>query len=688
MPVRRPPTALTTRLIFGLAALAAGLLFPLPGTRADEPDATKTGGRKYLLERVDDAAVVQLYADSFSSLPLKEKLLIWHLYQAAIAGRDIYYDQRCDLGLAIRDVLEAIIANPEGVNPKTLAEVRRYAKLFWINTGPYNHLTARKFVLKCTPRALESALNIAFDNGAKLHTLPEDVGPQTAHEIVETLRPMLFVPDYKPIVTNKNPGPGKDILAESASNLYHGVRMEDLQGFKERYGLNSQLVKFPDGRIVESVYKVGGRYDELIRRVVGHLEEAKKVAPEPTAKALDALIKWYTTGEDADRRAYDIAWVKDKDATVDTINGFIEVYMDPRGIKGSWESAVFFVNKEKTGAIKKLAGEATWFEAHMPWEAKYRKPDVQGITANAIEVVVETGDCGPVTPIGINLPNDQSVREQFGSKSVSLSNVIEAGDKATPTAFRKEFSWSDEEAARAEKWSTLANELLVNMHEVIGHASGRVAETLKGKPQDSLKEYYSALEEGRADLVALYYMADPKLADLGLIDAKDQPEMARAAYEGYARNALVQLRRVREGDQLEEDHMRNRQMVVHWLLANTRAIETRHRDGKTYHVVTDPDGFREGVGKLLSEVQRIKSEGDYPAAKALFESQGVHFDPRRRDEVVARVARLDLPSYTAFVMPRLKPVKAADGTITDVEISYPMDLTTEMLEFSAMSRGH
>jgi len=300
--------------------------------------------------------------------------------------------------------------------------------------------------------------------------------------------------------------------------------------------------------------------------------------------------------------------------------------------------------------------------------------------------VIETGDSGPITPIGINLPNDQSVREQYGSKSVSLSNVIEAYDKSTPEAFRSEFSWTPEEAARAAKWSGLSGELTTNMHEVIGHASGKVAERLKGKPEALLKEQFSALEEARADLVALYFLPDPKLAELGLLKKEDQADIVLAEYEAYARRALDQLRRVRQGTQIEEDHMRNRQMIVRWLLANTKAIDVRTRDNKTYYVVTDAAAYRDGVGRLLAEVQRIKAEGDYPAAKTLFETYGVHFDAKLRDEIVARVDKLGLPSYTGFVMPKLEAVKDASGAITDVKVSYPQDLTTQMLEYSAATR--
>ena len=323
----------------------------------------------------------------------------------------------------------------------------------------------------------------------------------------------------------------------------------------------------------------------------------------------------------------------------------------------------------------------------MPWDPRYRKQGVQGVTANAIDVVVESGESAPMTPVGINLPNDQAIREKYGSKSVSLSNVNEAYDKSTAPEFRREFAWTPEEAARAEKWSAFAGELTTDLHEVIGHGSGCVAERLNGAPQNFLKEQYSAIEESRADLVALYFVADPKLAELGILDAADQDEIVCAEYEGYTRNALVQLRRVREGTQIEEDHMRNRQMIVHWLMAHSSAIEVRQRDGKTYYVMVDQAAFREGVGRLLAEVQRIKAEGDYDAATQLFEAYGIHFDPVLRDEIVARVTRLNMPSYTGFVQPRLEAVHGQDGAITNVTISYPQDLQTQMLEYSGRLRS-
>jgi dipeptidyl-peptidase III len=665
-----------------IGTVACGQSSPTPAA-SDKPAsaAASSTERPYLLERVGEAAVVQLYADGFNELPLKEKTLIWHLYQAAIAGRDIFYDQRYVHNLEMRDVLEAIVAHPSSIDPKTLDEVQRYTKLFWINTGPFNNLTARKFVLTCTPEAFATAAHAAEKAGA---TFPLQQN-ETLDQLLTRLRPVFFDANVDPMVTAKTPGPGQDILAASANNLYVGVTTKDLEGFHEQHPLNSRLVK-RDGTLVEEVYKVGGRYSKQISAIVSHLEAAIPLATPPMADALRALIKFYQTGETSDREAYDIAWVKDKASPVDTINGFIEVYQDARGMKGAWEALVFYVNREKTAEIQKLAANAQWFEDHMPWDPQYRKANVQGITANAIDVVIETGDSGPVTPVGINLPNDQQVREQYGSKSVSLSNVSEALDKATLPEFRSEFSWSPEETARATKWSALGSDLLVNMHEVIGHASGKVADRLNGKPQTVLKEQYSALEEGRADLVALYYLPDPKLAELGLVSAADQQEVALAEYEAQTRNALIQLRRVRTGTQIEEDHMRNRQMIIFWLMKNTKAIETRTKGGKTYYVVVDAKAFRDGVGKLLAEVQRIKSEGDYPAARQLFETYGIHFDPKLRDEIVGRVDHLNLPSYNGLVMPKLEASTGAGGEITDVKISYPRDLMKQMLEYSAATR--
>ena len=626
--------------------------------------------RKYLLEQVDDAAVVQVYADGFTALPLTDKVLIWHLYQAALAGRDIYYDQRYRHSLAMRKILEDILRNPDGLTSDELSEVRRYTKLFWINSGPYNNITARKFALSKELRG----------------THPFSTGFTQLGTGLE-LEKAFFDPDWEPMVTSKTPGPGKDILETSANNFYAGgVTSADLERFTEKYGLNSRLVK-KDGQLTEEVYRVGGKYDKEISAIVGHLRNALPFAAPATRRALEALITWYTTGEEADRAVYDIAWVEDKESMVDTINGFIEVYLDARGMKGAWEALVYFVNKEKTAGIEKLAASAAWFEARMPWDPQWRRADVKGVTARAIDVVVESGDSGPVTPIGINLPNDQKIREEHGSKSVQLANISEAYDKSLPSSYRREFAWDDAEAERAERWAALAGEVTTAIHEVLGHGSGRVADHLNGQPQLVLKEQYSALEESRADLVALYFVGSPKIAECGMVPAEHQEEIVRTEYEAYARNALVQLRRIRHGTQIEEDHMRNRQAIVHWLMAHTTAIEIRKRDGKTYYVVVDVAAFHEGVGRMLAEVQRIKSTGDYAAAVALFAAHGIHFDAALRDEVVSRVEALNLPSYTGFVQPKLTPILNDAGEITDVDISYPQDLEKQMMEYGECALG-
>ena len=633
--------------------------------------------RRYLLERIDDAAVGQLYADGFERLPLREKTLVWHLYQAALAGRDIYYDQRYEHNLEMREVLEEIVTHPEGVDPETLAAIEKYTKLFWINTGPFNNLTARRFVMETTPAAFADAVRAAAAAGAGFPLR----GGEDPGEMAERMTPLFFDPDFEPVVTNKTPGPGEDMLLASANNLYKGVSMADLETFEEEYPLTSRLVK-TDGRLVEEVYRVGGRYSDEISEIIRHLEAAIPYASEAMARALRANVAYYRTGSPVDQRAYDVAWVEDQDSPVDTINGFTEVYMDARGAKGAWEALVFYVNPEKTGAIRTLAEHAQWFEDRMPWDPRYRKAGVTGITANAIDVVVETGDAGPLTPIGINLPNDQTVRERHGSKSISLSNVNEAYEQSRSGGYRREFAWTEEEAERSRRWGRLAGEMTTNMHEVIGHASGQLAERLGGSAQPYLNEHYSALEEARADLIGLYFLADPKLVEIGVIPAEAHDDVVLAQYEAYTRNALLQLRRIREGTQIEQDHMRNRQMIVHWLMANTEAIERRMRDGRTYYVMVDAEAFRAGVATLLAEVQRIKSEGDYEAARTLFETHGIHFDPALRDEVVARVDAVGLPSYTGFVQPRLEPVRDDAGAIVDVKISYPRDLTAQMLEYS------
>lgn len=668
-PVRLAEIA-AIAVLFGLSLASSGM--------AEE-------ARKYLLERVDDAAVVQLYVDGFEQLPVSEKILIYHLSQAAIAGRDIFIDQKYRHALEIRDLVENVLVHSQGVNEKTLADIRHYAKLFWINNGPHHNLTCQKFVLSCSPEDFSRAVMAAEASGAKF---AKREGEDTAG-LLKRMHPLLFAPEVDSQVTSKAPKDGKDILEASANNFYEGVKLADLDGFRERYPLNSKLVKLPDGKLKELVWRAGfdkvvpaGMYARQIRQINAHLEAAIPFATPKMARALGALIQYYRTGSAADLRAYHVAWVADNDSPVDTINGFVEVYVDARGQKGSFEAVVYFNDPAKMEMIHKIADEAQWFEGRMPYDPKFRKPVVKGISAKAIQVVMETGDSGPVTPIGINLPNPDDIREQYGSKSVSLSNVIGSRNKSESRKAQEEFCFDAAEAARDDKWNELVLDLEVNMHEVIGHASGRLSESLKVEPESVIREFYSALEEARADLVALWFIGDPRLVELGLVPAESREEIQRASYEAYTRNALTQLRRVRTGNQIEEDHMRNRQMIVRWMMEHTKAIEVRRRDDKTFYCVADVGQWHEGVGKLLAEVQRVKSEGDREGARKLVMQYGTEFDPALRDEVLARFAKLDRPAYTGYVMPKLTPVCDADGRIKDVQISYPLDLETQMLEWS------
>ena len=646
--------------------------------------------RRYLLERVDDVAVVQLYADGFERLSTDEKLLAWHLTQAALAGRDIYYQQKCAQGVAIRDLMEEILTHSGGVSDSTLAEIRRYTKLFWINSSPYDAMTSRKFVLGCSPEALVLAAQAASRAGAMLPKRNNE----TIRNLVARLEPILFDPEHEPMLTAKNPLEGLDVVRSSAVEFYgEDVELAELDGFEERFALNSTVVKTPSGELEELVWRAGdpwrgipeGLFAEEIRTIIGHLLEATKVASGPTRQALEALIRFYRTGANADRVAYDIAWVGDVGSPVDTVNGFVEVYLDPRGAKGSWEGIVFYEDPKRSREIKLIASNAQWFEDHMPFDARFKKEEVKGISARVVDVLIETGDAGPVTAIGINLPNDPTIREQYGSKSVSLANVKQAYDESTPKSARVEFAWDEAEIQREQRWGSVTADLLTNMHEVIGHASGRQDDEHQGDAAQWLKEYSSSLEEARADLIALYFMMDAKLEELGLVE--DAREAALACYERYTRNGgLLQLRRVKQGTQLEQDHMRNRQLVVRWIEDHSDAIERRERDGKSYLVVTDAQAWREAAGRLLAIVQRIKSTGDYDAARELFEGYGIRFDPQLRDEVVQRYESLGLPAYTGFVMPRLAPVYDEDGALVDVEISYPQSLEQQMLEWSGRRR--
>jgi dipeptidyl-peptidase-3 len=642
--------------------------------------------RPYLLETVEDFAVGRLYADGFEDLTREERVLAFYLSRAAIAGRDILFDQMGRNLLEVRDLLEEILTHPQEVPRETLEPLHRYLKLFWINGGNHNDRTRRKFVPDFTPEQLLTAARQALKQGAAIRLA---VG-ETLAEKLERLRPTLFDPEHEPLSTCKTPPPGQDLLECSSVNFYAGVRLADLDGFEERYPLNSRLVK-TGGRLAEEVYRAGsvalpdwpgppvpsGRYASELKKVIGFLQKAREHAAPEQAAVLGLLIEHLATGDPEAFRRYNIAWVANETA-VDTVNGFIETYKDPRGQKGAFEGIVHFVNQPMNRLQKDLARLAQYFEDRSPWDERYKKKGFNIPVANAVNVLAATGDAGPMPPVGINLPNEEAIRERHGSKSVSLVNVMEAYGRAVRARKLEEF-FLPEDRPLQERHGAAIQLLTTSMHEILGHASGRVAETLRGDPQDHLREYFAALEEARAELIALHHLFDPKLAEIGAVASM---EVAEAAYREYAVDDLYLLRRVRQGEVLEDDHMRATHLIVTWLKDARGVVEHVRRDGKTHARVTDVEAMRRGVADLLAEVQRIKSEGDFAAAKALMERYAIRIDPALRDEIVARARAAGIPSHIALVMPDLVPIRDASGRVLDARVEYTSDLTLQMLRYS------
>ena len=675
------------------------MIMHLNAQHKDKPTQPNLMERKYTIEKlqmgdVGPVRIVQLYADGFEKLSLKEKTFTYYLYKAALAARDISIDQRHRHALEIRELLEAIYKNQKAIDAALLDKIILYTKLFWVNNSQYDNITSRKFVPMFSPEEFSSAIKRAVKNGAMVSLR----SGETLDQKLDRLRRSIFDIAYEPVQTNKTPG--EDMIAGSANNVYEGTTFNEVDAWakagNEKNPLNSKVVK-EDGKLVEKVFRTGnkhiggsveaGLYAEDLQVAISYLEKAKAYAHNTQqAENLTKLIKFYQTGDLKDWREYNIGWVKETESQVDMIHGFIEVYIDARGAKGQFESVVNFANPELTELFQKVGTNAQYFEDRMPWDVKYKKSDVKPLKYTVINVVVETGDAGPVSAIGINLPNEQDVREQYGSKSVTLYNIVDAYEKTGGKDILKEFAYDQHEIVSAEKFSSLADNMHTALHEVLGHASGKVSPSLKVDPQAALPGYYSTLEEARADLVALYHIWDPKLVEIGIIP--NTTDVVKAMYDKEVRNAgMIQLQRVPKGhDQLEEDHMKNRQLIVHWLWKNADCVERGQRDGKTFFRVTSYEKMREGVGRLLSEIQRIKSEGDLAGAKLLIDTYGFKIDTVLRDEVLARMEKLDRAVYTGFVMPKLEPIKDAKGTITEVNIVYPMDLGKQMLEYSAFTK--
>jgi dipeptidyl-peptidase-3 len=645
-----------------------------------------------LVERVGDTGFIQIEAKSFDGLTLRQQALAYWLTQASIAIDPIVYDQLSQYAIREKRLLEEIMGHTAGIPDASLSTIRQYALLFWANRGNHNENTSQKFLPAFSFDELKAAALRAQTNGAFKSAYADLTPLATADALqreLDALRPSLFDPAVEPMATAKTPPPGQDILQASSNTFYRGVTLQDLKAFKEQHPLNSRVVKGADGTLHEEVWRAGtpdgsvapGLYAIYLKKANEYLEKARAVADPAQAKVIADLIRFYQTGDPKDWLQWGGDWVQN-DATIDFANGFIEVYRDARGAKGSSQSFVTITDAKVSGAMRKLAQNAATFEKAAPWDPKYRKQNFQPPVVKAVEVLIETGDFH-VTTIGDNLPNENEIHEKYGTKNFLLLGSQHALS-AAGSKMLTEFAGSPEEVQRVSKYGEEAEDLMTAMHEVIGHGSGQLSARLKEGAQAYLKEYFSTLEEARADLMALWNIWDPELKKLSLVT--DQEQVARAMYDNAARVSLTQLRRITRGTTIEEDHARDRALIVNYIKETTGAIEQTTRDGKTYVRVKDYQKMREGAGKLLSELMRIKAEGDYDAVKALVDKYGVHFDPAVRDQVVTRFKQLDLPTYWAGVNTQLTAQLDAKGDVTKVTIAYPRDAVKQYLAYGAMYR--
>jgi len=642
----------------------------------------EAGRRTYALEQVGSTMIVQVYADGFNELTLLEKITAYYLYRAAVAGRDITYDQHHKNALEIRKILDGIVSNPAEINPEVFNKILDYTKLFWVNNGMYNDRTREKFVPEVDFDSFVEAAKTALKNGADIGLRPGE----SVEEKLQALGSTMFDASFEPLLANKSPKPGEDVLETSANNLYEGVTAGEARAFQDiaRNPLNSKLVK-QGGQLIELVYRAGGgsippgMYASELSNIIKEFEAAVPFTTEAQKKTMSELVTYFRTGDLDDFRNYNIAWLQD-DPVVDFINGFIEVYLDVLGQKGEYEGGIFFVDRENTQLMKGLAENAQYFEERMPWEDMYKKSKQEVPVANSINLIVGTGGLGPMSPIGINLPNEQALRETYGSKSVLLSNITMASSAAVGPKGVNEFALPEERQA-AVQYGEAYSRAEVAMHEVVGHGSGKVNPGLQADPATLLGDYYSAMEETRAELVALYHMFDPKLIEMGMLPNR---EAAEAAYRAYARGDMVQLRRITTGDVITDDHMKASHLIVQYLMRKTGVIEKVNVDGKSYYKVTDIEGMREGIAELLSEVMRIKGEGDYDAIKVLIDTYGTKIDTELRDEVIARCEAINYPSYYAFCFPELEAVRNPGGDIIDVKVIIPESFTAQQLKFAEM----
>lgn len=662
--------------ILSLGIIAASVSAASPETATDE--------FKVVADRFADIQVLRYRAPGFDQLPLQQKKLAYYLTEAGLAGRDIFYDQKYRHNLAIRKTLEAILSTYSG--PKDNADFQKlvvYAKRFFFANGIHHHYSNIKFVPECTADYFKGVLR-----QTAAERLP--VGNRSLDDFTAFITPLIFDPNLDRKLVDLSPG--IDNVKASAVNFYEGVTKEEVNQFYDQLkqsspnkllslGLNSKVIKH-DGQVTERKWTTQEMYAPALQKVVYWLNKAVGVAEnEQQKKHLRELIAFYETGDLEHFDQYCIEWAKETQARIDVVNGFIEVYQDPLHRKASFESVVSMKDMEASKRIAAISAEAQWFEDHSPITPEHKKKSVVGISAKVISVLGESGDSAPVTPVGINLPNPDWIREKHGSKSVMLGNIADAYNyvRARSPA-TEEFSATPEVIARVKKYGALASNLHVDMHEVIGHASGRINPGV-GTPDKTLQMYAGTLEEGRADLVALYYAMDPKLVEIGVMPSTDA---GKAEYDQYINNGLMtQLYRVKPGENLEEAHMRNRQLVAAWAFEKgqgDRVIERVTHDGKTYFRINDYDKLRQLFGQLLKEIQRLKSEGDFEAAKNLVENYGVKVDQKLLAEVHSRYEKLNIAPYQGFIQPRLVPVTQGDE-IVDVKIEYPPDFIEQMLDY-------
>ncbi|MFV0271199.1 MAG: dipeptidyl-peptidase 3 family protein [Macellibacteroides fermentans] len=666
-----------------LSVMTAIAFTACTGNKTASPE--KAQSFSYEVDKFADLQILRYQVPGFESLTLNQKQLLYHLSQAAIMGRDILFDQNCRYNLAVRRTLEAITENYKG--DRSSADYKAmevYLKRLWFSNGIHHHYGEEKFVPGFSEEFFVSAVK-----GLDPNAVPVREG-QTVDQFLAELVPVIFDPS---VLSKRTVQSGdQDLILASANNYYGGgITQHEVEAFYDKmkdpkdetpisYGLNSRLVK-EDGKIVEKVWKVGGLYTQAIEKIVAELQLAVPFAEnENQKKVIETLISYYKTGDLKEFDAYAVLWVKDTVSEVDFINGFTETYGDPLGMKASWESTVNFVNKEATKRTIVISSNAQWFEDNSPVDSRFKKKEVKGVSAKVITVAMLGGDCYPATPIGINLPNADWIRKDHGSKSVTIENITEAYDKASQgSGFNEEFVWSDKEREAIKTYGFLTDNLHTDLHECLGHGSGQL---LPGVASDALKAYSSTLEETRADLFGLYYIADPKLVELGLVP---DAEAYKAEYYKYIMNGLMsQLVRIELGKNVEEAHMRNRQLIAKWAFEQGKAdnvIELKKKEGKTYVVVNDYAKLRELFGKLLAEVQRIKSEGDFAAGKQLVEDYAVKVDPELHAEVLKRYAALNLAPYKGFVNPVMKLVKNEKGEVTDVTLDYTEGYTQQMMRY-------